>query len=339
MSKIFNFPSDQFDAVVVGEACNPLPPSSAAFVINSTTKGTLLSRLTDVEMNAIVAPVEGLIVYNLNHDRYYYFDGLSWVAMDSGAGSVTSVAISSDTTTNNALLVTSGSPITSSGTIHLALSVELVGLSGISTNGLIVRTGAGTYTEASISGTTGNITVNNGNGSTGNINIDLPNVGTPVTTSLVNITTDAKGRITATTLVSSSNVISALGYTPVNKAGDVMLGSLSAGGFKITNLSTPTVSTDAVTKQYVDYTDVVSVTANYLATLTNVVILCNGLLTVTLPTAVGAKGKTYHVKNIGTQTVTINTAGGVIDGNTGILITRRYDSYMIVSDDINWYVV
>ena len=87
------------------------------------------------------------------------------------------------------------------------------------------------------------------------------------------------------------------------------------------------------------YTNIVTKTANYTLTLTNVVILCYGLLTITLPTAIGALGKTYHIKNIGTQPVTINTSGGMIDGNTGIKITRQYNSYMIVSDGSNWFVV
>ena len=87
MSKIFNFPPDRYDTVVIGDACNPPPSPSAAFVINSTDKGALLPRLTTVEMNAIISPAEGLIVYNLNTESYYYFNGTVWTAFGTGSGS------------------------------------------------------------------------------------------------------------------------------------------------------------------------------------------------------------------------------------------------------------
>src|SRR6218665_459637 len=41
----------------------------------------------------------------------------------------------------------------------------------------------------------------------------------------------------------------------VRKTGDTMLGILSAGGYKITNVGAPTISTDAATKGYADTID------------------------------------------------------------------------------------
>src|SRR5688572_17277322 len=58
-------------------------------------------------------------------------------------GSVTSINIQS--ASNN--LTASGGPITSSGTINIALNGELNGLGNLNTNGLITRTDAGTYTS------------------------------------------------------------------------------------------------------------------------------------------------------------------------------------------------
>ncbi len=49
-------------------------------------------------------------------------------------------------------------------------------------------------------------------------NIDLGTVGTAVTDSLLRITTDAYGRVTATSAPQASDVTTALGYTPVNRA-------------------------------------------------------------------------------------------------------------------------
>ncbi|MBK9322711.1 MAG: hypothetical protein IPM97_07155 [Bdellovibrionaceae bacterium] len=41
------------------------------------------------------------------------------------------------------------------------------------------------------------------------------------------VTVDAKGRVTVGSSIASSDITAALGFTPVNKAGDVMLGNLS----------------------------------------------------------------------------------------------------------------
>lgn len=84
--------------------------------------------------------------------------------------------------------------------------------------------------------------------------ITLASVGTPVTAAFVKFTTDAKGRVTATTAVTSSDITTALGFTPVNTAGDTMSGALAMGGNKITGLGAPSADTDAATKKYVDDT-------------------------------------------------------------------------------------
>jgi hypothetical protein len=51
--------------------------------------------------------------------------------------------------------------------------------------------------------------------------------------------------------ITLADVTGALGYTPLNKAGGTMTSALDAGGFKITHVATPTVSTDAATMGYV----------------------------------------------------------------------------------------
>ncbi|MDG0815952.1 tail fiber domain-containing protein [Bdellovibrio svalbardensis] len=45
------------------------------------------------------------------------------------------------------------------------------------------------------------------------------------------VTVDAKGRVTVGANIASSDVTSALGYTPLNKAGDVMTGSIGLGNY------------------------------------------------------------------------------------------------------------
>jgi hypothetical protein len=55
------------------------PHSSALLDINSTSRGFLPPRMTTAQMNAIVNPAEGLIVYNTIDDKLKYYDGASWL--------------------------------------------------------------------------------------------------------------------------------------------------------------------------------------------------------------------------------------------------------------------
>ena len=111
------------------------------------------------------------------------------------------------------------------------LSLNGNAISTTDTNGSLVLSPAGSglvnfynqYTFPRTSGASGQLLVTNGEG------------------------TISWGNIT------SSDVTTALGYTPVNKAGDTMSGNLNMGGtHTVTNLAAPTNASDAATKAYVD---------------------------------------------------------------------------------------
>jgi hypothetical protein len=196
---------------------------------------------------------QGMIRYNTDLSVLEYNNGTAWFG---AGGSVTSVALTSDSTTSSALTIVSGSPITGSGTIHLALGAELVGLAGLAATGLLVRTGTGTYTEATITGTAGNITLSNGNGVAGNPTINLATVTQGATgTSFVKVQLDTFGRVINNTAVVAADITGALTYTPVNKAGDSMASAANltfSGGGTVTGLPTPVNASDAAPKSYVD---------------------------------------------------------------------------------------
>jgi hypothetical protein len=50
------------------------PNSSSLLDISSTTKGTLLPRMTSAQRNAIVSPAQSLMVYDTDVDLYYYYN-------------------------------------------------------------------------------------------------------------------------------------------------------------------------------------------------------------------------------------------------------------------------
>jgi hypothetical protein len=65
-----------------------IPDNSAMLDVKSTTKGILLPRMTQVQRNAILNPVAGLLIYQTdNTEGYYYFSGSAWQALAGGAGS------------------------------------------------------------------------------------------------------------------------------------------------------------------------------------------------------------------------------------------------------------
>ena len=116
----------------------------------------------------------------------------------------------------------------------------------------------------------------------------------PVTASFQKITTNGKGLVTASTAVVASDITTALTYTPVNKAGDTMTGSL------ILNAD-PTVALGAVTKQYADG----------IAAGIQIHNACEASTIMVLPTC------TYNNGSSGvgaTLTATTNAALGLIDG-------------------------
>lgn len=80
-------------------------------------------------------------------------------------------------------------------------------------------------------------------------------------------------------------------------------------------------------------------TGNYTVLTTDDIVLVNGTYTMTLPTAVGATGKEYIVKNIGTGTVTVDGDGvETIDANATVALSP-YEALKIVSDGTEWWIV
>lgn len=62
------------------------PGASAVLDITSTTKGVLFPRLTTTQMNAISAPVAGLLIYNTTTNDFYRYNGSAWVASMGSTG-------------------------------------------------------------------------------------------------------------------------------------------------------------------------------------------------------------------------------------------------------------
>ncbi len=55
-----------------------MPHSSAMLEVKSTGKGFLPPRMTQIEMNAISGPAQGLLVYNTDANALFWYNGSSW---------------------------------------------------------------------------------------------------------------------------------------------------------------------------------------------------------------------------------------------------------------------
>ena len=76
-----------------------MPHSSAMLEVVSTTKGTLLTRMTQIQRLAIKKPAIGLLVYQTDGvDGYYYFSKTGWKMLSTGSGGGTSYTFTSPLT-------------------------------------------------------------------------------------------------------------------------------------------------------------------------------------------------------------------------------------------------
>src|ERR1051325_1469535 len=68
------------------------PNASSLLEISSTTKGLLISRMTQTQRNAIASPAIGLLIYQTDKTPgFYYYNGSAWTAV-SPKGANTSLS-------------------------------------------------------------------------------------------------------------------------------------------------------------------------------------------------------------------------------------------------------
>jgi hypothetical protein len=80
------------------------PDASAILELSSTTQGFATPRMTTLQRNAIVAPTIGLLIYNTSSSFFNYWDGSTWIQMDTSTGG----DVSGSGTTNYAVKWTDG---------------------------------------------------------------------------------------------------------------------------------------------------------------------------------------------------------------------------------------
>ncbi len=137
-------------------------------------------------------------------------------------------------------------------------NATLTSLASNATTGILAYTAANTITARTITGTAGRITLTNGNGVAGNPTIDLATLTDGGTGTFQKITRDTYGRVSGTTAVTSTDITTALGYTPQTQ--NATLTSLAANA----------------TTGILAYTAANTITARTIAGTTNYITLTNG---------------------------------------------------------------
>jgi hypothetical protein len=120
--------------------------ASSLLDIQSTTKGVLFPRMTTVQRDAIGTPATGLTLFNTTTGQMEFYTGAAWAAVGPAIGSVVQ-----------------------------AWDADLDAIAALATTGILVRTGAATYTLRTL--TAGNdITITNADGVSGSPTIAVDGV-------------------------------------------------------------------------------------------------------------------------------------------------------------------
>lgn len=93
------------------------PDNSAILELYSTTHGFLVPRLTSGQRNAITNPATGLLIYNLDNQRFEYYTGTQWIAVVSSVSTVPFNLIATGTNTTATMTVGAGSSVVIGGGI------------------------------------------------------------------------------------------------------------------------------------------------------------------------------------------------------------------------------
>lgn len=222
-----------------------------------TTSGSITLALADD-----LAALEALTGTN----TIYYRSGVStWTAVTIGsglsfaAGTLTATGSGGSVTSVNltapaAGITVSGGPITTSGSITLALADDLAAVEGLASTGIAVRTAASTWTTRTLTGPAAGISVSNGDGVAGNPTLALANdlaavEGLAGTGVAVRTATDTW---TTRTITGTSNRITLTNGDGVAGAPTIDIAATYVGQTSITTLGTIATGTWSATTIAVD---------------------------------------------------------------------------------------
>jgi phage-related tail fiber protein len=228
-----------------------------------------------------------------------------WVGNSGGAA--TAVAMTGDTSINNTGLVTLATTGVTAGTY---------GKVTVDAKGRVTAGSAFSVTDLPALASTKIWVGNSGSAATpvsvtGDASMDNAGVVTLASTGVVagsyaKVAVDAKGRVTAGQAMLASDITTALAYTPVNKAGDTMVGALAMGANDISNTGNINMAANKYFGLSANSTP--STTAGQMWYDSGVIKYYDGSITKSLGVA-GAGITNLNGLSAGTQSFAVGTAG------------------------------
>ncbi len=191
----------------------------------------------------IASTTAGQVWYDGGAIKYY--DGSAVKTLGTSSGGIVSFNTLTDSTQTLAVNTTGTVPAFTSASGTHTLNIPMASNAGANAGLISNADYVSLMGKQSSSLPAGQLWVGNALGGaeartlSGDFTIDntglatLKSVGTAGT--YFKVVTDAQGRVTSGSALAGSDVAAALGYTPVNRAGDTMAGALNFGGNDITN--------------------------------------------------------------------------------------------------------
>ncbi|WP_026754651.1 hypothetical protein [Sediminibacter sp. Hel_I_10] len=162
---LFHVGYNSYSQVGIGTAT---PEESSALDISSTSKGLLAPRMTTIQRVAIDTPANGLLVYDITENAFYFYQSSAWIRMESEVREnfklIKSVSDLSEELTaggGSKYLLSTNKVYEINGVINLAHPIDLneAYLTGVdSSDDILVKSG-GTLFEGSKGGLIKNLTI------------------------------------------------------------------------------------------------------------------------------------------------------------------------------------
>lgn len=252
-----------------------------------------------------------------------FCNGTAWTAVAASGGStpgdntVTSAKIVDGTIVDAD--VAAGAAIAQSKIANLTTDLagkqasdsDLTALSGLAGTGVLVRTGDGTATTRTIDGTVNRVVVTNGTGVAGNpsVNISTSLLPSPLAGDANKFLKASGADASSWQALASGDVTAALGFTPINKAGEtISSGIFNFNAASVIRVLPPIGLSDVANKQYVD--DQISGAANQWSQASGNVYRSSGNVGIGTASPVGK----LHVEGVAVGAPALMLKGNLIDG-------------------------
>ncbi len=299
---------------------NPAPDASSLLDLKATDKGLLIPRMTTTQRTAITAPAEGLLVFDTDQKRFFFYDGAAWLALNPlsykqdqaipmAPPSTSNLTIGNLVTNMGVNTATPQSKVSVSG--NMAVGATYAGTNAAPANGLIVEGSVGIGTNApgtklQVEGTT---QLNGNTGIAGNLTLTGTGVVTANSLNVANVTVSS---VNGPGTIPVGGIIMWSGNPAMLPAGwalcDGTMGTPNLKGRFIVGYDAADIDYDATQK------------IGPPALATDYTLVGNGKQVILLPPSMPTHTHTNTVSTNGahTHTVLIDDGGGGTFGSTRI---------------------